>query len=61
VPIYEYKCRNCGCHFELKQGYEAPTETRCPECERRAGRLVSPFAFRFADGQKPKAQASFGR
>jgi putative FmdB family regulatory protein len=32
MPIYEYGCRSCGCHFDaLQKVGEAPLVT-CPEC-----------------------------
>ncbi len=40
MPVYEYKC-NRGHHYELTQGFDAPTRQRCPECGASARRQIS--------------------
>jgi len=33
MPIYEYKCKNCGDKFELKLGvFHNKNEEKCPKC-----------------------------
>lgn len=32
MPIFEYQCLKCGCHFETVQQSGATRETTCPEC-----------------------------
>lgn len=40
MPIYIYRCENCGVQFERRQSFNEPTLTRCPECEKNALRKV---------------------
>ena len=33
MPVYEYKCQQCGTSFELMvRSYEAGPELKCPSC-----------------------------
>ena len=40
MPIYLYKCDNCGVQFEKRQKFSEPALTRCPECSEKALRKV---------------------
>ena len=40
MPVYTYRCENCGVRFERLQGFDEPTLTRCPECNKKALRKV---------------------
>lgn len=40
MPIYEYKCSNCG-RFELEQSIKDKPLTTCPSCGGEAQRLIS--------------------
>ncbi len=43
MPIYAYHCVSCGNNFDLKQGFDAHTETPCPLCDDTARRrFVAP-------------------
>ena len=43
MPLYEYRCRDCGSRFERFVNGKA--RVACPECEsKRADRLLSVFA-----------------
>ncbi len=44
MPIYEYRCRSCGCQFEqLVLGSEVP---ECPDCTgRHVDKLMSTCGF----------------
>ena len=46
MPIYEYRCKNCGHIFEaMRPASEADSPARCPQCEKEdSQRLVSAFA-----------------
>ena len=33
MPVYTYRCDNCGIQFDEKEGFNDPTKTICPECE----------------------------
>jgi len=41
MPTYEYKCKNCGQKFELRQAMTDLPLTDCPECHGKVRRLVS--------------------
>ena len=40
MPIYEYECGVCQCHFERKQKFDEEPVAVCPECEGRARRVI---------------------
>lgn len=40
MPIYTYRCENCGAQLERHQRFSDPPLTRCPECEQLALRKV---------------------
>lgn len=40
MPIYIYRCENCGVQFERRQKFSDSPLTRCPECEKNALRKV---------------------
>jgi putative FmdB family regulatory protein len=40
MPVYTYRCENCGVRFERLQGYNEPVLTRCPECNKKTLRKV---------------------
>jgi putative FmdB family regulatory protein len=40
MPIYIYRCENCGVQFERQQKFSDPPLTRCPECEKKTLRKV---------------------
>jgi putative FmdB family regulatory protein len=40
MPIYTYRCENCGLQFDRHQHFEDAPLTRCPECEQEALRKV---------------------
>ena len=54
MPIYEYQCQECGCEFEVKQGFDAPLEAKCPQCAEKADRVMSTFSFGFSDSPKQR-------
>ncbi len=36
MPIYTYRCENCGVRFERFQSFDDMPLTRCPECNKKA-------------------------
>ena len=40
MPIYTYRCDNCGVQFERHQSFSEPPLTRCPECSKKTLRKV---------------------
>ena len=40
MPIYEYRCSK-GHEYERAEGFDAPTEQRCPKCGGTSRRLIS--------------------
>ena len=45
MPMYEYRCEACGEEFEAIVRITEKDEVDCPECGKRAKKLVSAFAF----------------
>lgn len=40
MPLYEYRCTQCGNRFEKIQSFSAEPETECPKCH---GALIRPL------------------
>ncbi len=40
MPIYTYRCENCGVQFERQQKFSDQPLTRCPECNKKTLRKV---------------------
>lgn len=40
MPIYTYRCENCGVQFERTQSFNDAPLTRCPECSKKTLRKV---------------------
>ncbi len=47
MPLYEYRCRNCGHQFEKIQSFSAPEEKECPVCQGPVEKLLSASAIQF--------------
>lgn len=47
MPLYEYRCKNCGHQFEKIQSFSAPDEKECPVCKGEVERLISAPAIQF--------------
>jgi len=47
VPLYEYRCKQCGHQFEKIQSFSAPEEKVCPVCQGPVERLISAPAIQF--------------
>jgi putative FmdB family regulatory protein len=40
MPVYTYRCENCGVIFDRQQKFSDPPLTRCPECSKKTLRKV---------------------
>jgi putative FmdB family regulatory protein len=40
MPIYTYRCENCGVQFDRQQHFDDPLLKKCPECGKHALRKV---------------------
>jgi len=66
MPIYTYRCDNCGVQFEKTQKFSDPPLTRCPECNKKSLRKVyTPVGIVFkgsgfyaTDHRSPSGQTS---
>ena len=47
MPVYEYRCRNCGHQFEIQQSFSDDPLTECPECDGELRKVFSPVGISF--------------
>ena len=48
MPIYTYRCENCGVQFERQQSFNDETLKRCPECNKnKLRRVITPAGIVF--------------
>ncbi len=47
MPIYEYKCQQCGLHFEKRQSVSDDPLTTCEKCHGRLEKQWSLSGFQF--------------
>jgi putative FmdB family regulatory protein len=47
MPIYEYKCSNCGAQFELLRKVSDAPPKRCKKCGGHLKKILSPPALQF--------------
>ena len=47
MPIYEYKCQQCGLHFEKRQSVSDEPLTTCEECHGKLEKQWSLSGFQF--------------
>jgi putative FmdB family regulatory protein len=47
MPIYSYKCEQCGTRFDRIQKFTDRPLTRCPECRGQVKRLIQPAGIVF--------------
>jgi putative FmdB family regulatory protein len=51
MPIYEYRCPDCGHEFERLQSYKDPAVTDCPSCSGgQVKKLISKTSFALKGG-----------
>ena len=66
MPVYTYRCENCGVQFERQQKFSDQPLTRCPECGKKTLRKVyTPVGIVFkgsgfysTDHRSPSGQAT---
>jgi putative FmdB family regulatory protein len=47
LPLYEYRCTQCGHHFEKIQSFSSDPETECPKCHGKLERPLTAPALQF--------------
>ena len=47
MPIYEYKCQQCGAHFEIRQSVSDEPLTSCEKCHGKLEKQWSLSGFQF--------------
>ena len=47
MPIYEYRCENCGRQFEVIQKFSDEPLKVCTSCKGKLSKLVSQNSFQF--------------
>lgn len=47
MPLFEYRCTNCGHHFEKIEKFNAEPETVCPRCGGELERPLTAPALQF--------------
>ena len=50
MPIYEYRCLDCGHQFELMQKFSDPPAETCTSCSGTVQKLISRSAFHLKGG-----------
>lgn len=47
MPTYEYRCADCGHHFDIVQSFTDDSLTVCPECGGRLKKVFGNVAISF--------------
>ena len=48
MPLYEYRCKNCGHQFEIQQSFSDDSLTVCPDCgEPQLRKVFQPVGITF--------------
>ena len=48
MPVYTYRCENCGVEIERQQKFSDPPLVRCPECSKKSlKKIISPVRVVF--------------
>jgi putative FmdB family regulatory protein len=48
LPIYQYKCEDCSCEFEVRKSFsDESNHVTCPDCGKKANRVFIPPAIIF--------------
>jgi len=65
MPVYTYRCTNCGFVFDQQQKFSDQPLTRCPECEKKSlqkvfqpvGIVFKGSGFYATDHRSPSGQS----
>lgn len=62
MPLYEYRCRDCGHQFEIQQLLSDDALTECPACSGDLRKVFSPvgIAFKGSGFYKTDSRTSSG-
>jgi putative FmdB family regulatory protein len=62
MPLYEYRCRDCGHQFEIQQSLSDDTLSECPACAGALRKVFSPvgIAFKGSGFYKTDSRSSTG-
>ena len=65
MPTYEYACPHCDHAWDKREGFDASTTKKCPQCGKKAQRVLHapPIVFKgsgfyVTDSRKPEPAAS---
>lgn len=66
MPIYTYRCENCGVQFDRQQRFDEDSLVRCPECQKDTlhkvympvGIVFKGSGFYATDHRSPSGQTS---
>jgi putative FmdB family regulatory protein len=66
MPIYTYRCENCGVRFDRQQKFSDPVLTTCPECNKKSlKKVITPAGVVFkgsgwyaTDHRSPSGQSA---
>jgi putative FmdB family regulatory protein len=48
MPVYTYRCENCGVQFDRHQDFNEKPLTRCPECNKKTlKKVIAPVGIVF--------------
>lgn len=64
MPVYTYRCENCGVRFDITQKFSEQSLTRCPECGKKTlhkvytpvGVVFKGSGFYSTDNRSPSGQ-----
>lgn len=47
MPLYDYRCKDCGHEFEIQQSVTEDSLTECPQCKGDLRKVFSPIGISF--------------
>lgn len=50
MPLYEYKCQECGLQFEVRQKFSEAPISECRDCGGAVNKLISQSGFALKGG-----------